>query len=327
MPQLKEVLILREGLAEHPATRAWETVRASRQVPERILVLKSERKTAVYRLEGGGVGGSPVIAKRCRRSTAVVERTVYEEILPRLPIVTAGYYGFLEDDDPGYAWLFVEDLGPDSFSPEDPGHRRLAGQWIGTMHASAADLERAARLPDRGPSHYLAHLRRARRHLLEGHDNPVLGEDDRRSLRRLVSRLDDVEAGWDRVIRACRDIPRTLAHGDLDRRNMRVRGNGAGKSLLTFDWETAGWGVPAVDLLCTDLDAYCDAVRDRWPGTDRPTARHWVAVGNLLRESIASLSWRSEFLTFRWAAREVPCVVDYGTRMLVAFEALGPGPV
>jgi hypothetical protein len=64
----------------------WKALSAL--LPGRIEPLSPERiyddpKTSVYRLPGAGRGGS--IAKLCRLEVASVERTVYEEVLPRLP--------------------------------------------------------------------------------------------------------------------------------------------------------------------------------------------------------------------------------------------------
>jgi hypothetical protein len=72
----------------------WKALSAL--LPGRIEPLSPERiyddpKTSVYRLPGAGRGGS--IAKLCRLEVASVERTVYEEVLPRLPLTRPAYYG------------------------------------------------------------------------------------------------------------------------------------------------------------------------------------------------------------------------------------------
>src|SRR3712207_6962269 len=38
-------------------------------------------------------------------------------------------------------------------------HGSLAARWLGTLHGAAADLDIGPSLPERGPSHYLEHLR------------------------------------------------------------------------------------------------------------------------------------------------------------------------
>jgi hypothetical protein len=62
--------------------------------PEAVVILKElpaitrtvTRKSAVYGLEGVGLAGAAVLAKWCRQATVGTKRTIYEEILPHLPI-------------------------------------------------------------------------------------------------------------------------------------------------------------------------------------------------------------------------------------------------
>jgi hypothetical protein len=46
------------------------------------------RKSGVYGLEGAGPAGAAVLAKWCRQTMVGTKRTIYEEILPQLPIWT-----------------------------------------------------------------------------------------------------------------------------------------------------------------------------------------------------------------------------------------------
>src|SRR2546426_5691612 len=43
---------------------------------------------------------------RSRKADALIERTVYEEILPRVTVPSLRYYGFLADPDAEHCWLF-----------------------------------------------------------------------------------------------------------------------------------------------------------------------------------------------------------------------------
>ena len=132
-----------------------------------VLKAKRFRKRGVYRLEGAGPGGSPVIAKICKRKTAEVESLVYEELLPRLPMPSLRYYGKVPDDDRQHCWLFLEDAGAERYSPADPEHRRLAARWLATVQLHAAEFVAHADLPDRGPRHYLVHLLNAREEIAQ----------------------------------------------------------------------------------------------------------------------------------------------------------------
>src|SRR6266567_159985 len=106
--------VLPERLVEHRAFQAWSRLSPAPVEPTGLEVLKLKTKSAVYRLAGLGADGAAIIAKRCKRSTGLIEQIVHEEILSGLPLPAPRFYGFLEDaSDPGFCWLFLEDAqGP-----------------------------------------------------------------------------------------------------------------------------------------------------------------------------------------------------------------------
>src|SRR5262249_42540705 len=79
---------LGSGDAEHPAAQAWKRLFTKGIESSSIEILREGRKACIYRLHGAGPSGESVIAKRCRSGSADVEKTIYEEILPYLPIST-----------------------------------------------------------------------------------------------------------------------------------------------------------------------------------------------------------------------------------------------
>src|SRR5439155_26271989 len=97
--------------------------------------------------------GAAVIAKRSRYVTGRVERVIYEEVLPRIPVPSLGFYGYVRDPDQDFSWLFLEDARGEPYSRLNVAHRVLAGRWLGEMHL-AASAELSEKLPDRGPGHY-----------------------------------------------------------------------------------------------------------------------------------------------------------------------------
>src|SRR5206468_1604040 len=101
-----------DRLVEHRAGRAWSQLQADHLQPTHIDILKlKKRKSAVYRLHGVGPDGRAVIAKRCLVATAEVERTVYEEFLPRVSVPALRCYGLVKEPDGDRCWLFLEDAG------------------------------------------------------------------------------------------------------------------------------------------------------------------------------------------------------------------------
>src|SRR5205814_1819632 len=238
----------RSNLKSHPAVRAWCELYPQLE-PVSITPLRvRKKKSNVYRLEGVGQAGSGVIAKRCRAAVAQVERTVYEDILAGLTIPSLRYYGFVDEPDSASAWLFMEEASGPDYSNLLPEHRARAGRWLGSLHAAAASATAGGRLPDGGPGRYLERVRTLRETFRRHLDNPVLSSEDMGFLEGLLGRLDDLAARWHLVEDVCHGVPPTLVHGDFNGRNMRLRSVGEEPTITVFDWEDAGWGVPAVDL-------------------------------------------------------------------------------
>ena len=131
-------------LDEHPAIKAWRVLQPGRVEFQGIEILGKNRKSAIYRIPRIGQGGSAVIAKQCSYESARVERTIYEAILPHLPLPRLHYYGLVQSDEQ-WCWLFFEDAGKEGYSPQIEEHRVLAARWLGIMHASAAHLAAASR--------------------------------------------------------------------------------------------------------------------------------------------------------------------------------------
>src|SRR5881392_3266568 len=174
----------REILLAHPAVRAWQQLDPERVVPDWITPAKFKPNKprpnlTVYRLEGVGMDGAAVIAKRCTREGGRIERTVYERILPHVPLAGPRYYGTLEgppEDD--VCWLFIGEIAGEKYDMLCPEHRVAAARWLGILHTEARFAADHAGLPDAGPSRYRAQMR-ATRDLIRDHvDNPAFGGAD-----------------------------------------------------------------------------------------------------------------------------------------------------
>src|SRR5439155_919635 len=87
------------------------------------------------------------------------------------------------------------------------GHRALAGRWLGRLHVAALSAEMKARLPDRGPSHYLQRLRGVRATVGEHLGNPALPADDLSLLQTVAGHCDTLESHWDEVEACCAAMP------------------------------------------------------------------------------------------------------------------------
>lgn len=340
MPDTAVKKMVVEGVAEHPAMRAWCTLYPERASGAGIEILKGRKATArrsAYRLVGVGPGGSSVIAKRYPRAKAVVERWVYEEVLPRVRVSAPRFHGCV-DAGGSSCWLFLEDAGERRYCTADEEHRRLAGQWLGRLHTVVlpVDESRRASSPakgsgegvpgDLGPACWLEHVRSGLRRIEASLGNAALSGKNRGVLGEVLRLLARIEQGWDRVEARCRAMPRTLVHGDFVAKNIGVRAEDGRVELLPFDWGQAGWGPPAVDLgACppalggltanVDVTAYWDAVRGHWPGVDLGAVQDWVAVGTLAR-CVMAVDWEAASLGSAYVTESV-------ARMGLYRDALG----
>lgn len=294
----------------HPAALAWRSLHPEFEAPCSIFVLKPDhRKSAVYRLEGAGPGQSSVIAKRCQPGSARVERTIYETVLPNLPVSSLHYYGCLERPGEGI-WLFVEDAGEVWYSDEEVEHRELAALWLGTVHGTATKLDAIQTLPDRGPDYYLDVLTAAWSGITGNLDNPALAADDCALLIAIVAQCDTIAARWKEIESFCAQVPRTLVHGDFVGKNVRVRPSPNGPVLLPFDWESAGYGVPAADLESIDVSLYHPILEAFWPSLAYDTTLRLAQVGRLFR-LIHFVKWASDGLAYPWVAKTMNNYMPY----------------
>jgi len=330
----------RSSLMRHPAVLAWSKLSADLPLPQRVAPLKGwngklsrERKTMVYRLEGVGPYGGAVVAKRCRGADAEIERTVHEEVLSSLELPLLRYYGCVEDGDGRFGWLFLEEATGQEFSVFLDEHRVQAGRWLGLLHSAAARVRPSGRLRDASPKRYLEHLRSARERICANLDNPVLTREDLAFLEELVVQLNELEEGWDRLDEALHGAPQTLVHGDFNGKNLRVNTSESGGAIEVYDWEDAGWGVPAVDLAQVavpstylsanpDLDSYFAVVREQWPRTSLQALRQLARTGTVFR-AMAALDWESSNLVHDWASGFVVNMRLYQGELAHALDALG----
>jgi len=318
----------------HPAAEAWRarangrTASAGPTVVEIWRERPGHQPASVYRLVFRGGALPAVFAKRCDRGSAPTERLCYEEILPGLDMPSPAYHGSLEAAD-GSWWFFLEDVGRRRFSAHDPRHRSLAARWLGRLHRLGAGSEGARRLPSAGPARYIAHLRAGRDRIRTNFGNRALTPGDRDLLAQVLAALDRAESRWATLERACATFPETLVHGDFRPKNVRVREEPGGLALHVFDWELAGWGVPAADLApargaigaCpVDLDEYARELADLGAGLHTADLRRLCDLGHLFRR-LAAIDWETMHLAFE----DPECLLGPVASLRVLHRALSRG--
>jgi hypothetical protein len=162
-----------------------------------------------------------------------VEVSLYQQILPRLPVRTAKLLASFVVDPGEPGWMVLEDLGPAPASAADPEHRNAFLTALGRLHGCSArllqeggmgDLSLPIFSDDSAPtSEWCALLRRAPD--AAGIEPWMAG-----SVVGLVRRL-------------CGQ-PVVLVHGDTDLSNLII--TDAGPALV--DWEKAQIGPASLDL-------------------------------------------------------------------------------
>lgn len=312
---------------DHPAVVAWRRVTDRTAAVRSIETLKpAHRKSAVYRVTWWDEGEASLVAKRAPGSVVRHEARVYA-LLERLrvpaPRLRAASWDGGDAGGPT-GWIFLEDAGDVGLDAGDPGHRRLAGTWLGTLHRVAAASAARMELPGRTDRHYRATLERARAAIARGLDHPRVDGEGAARLTRLDAGLARLVEVWPTIRTGARCLPATLVHGDFVGKNVRVRCDGApgAEHLLPLDWETSGYGSPAVDLEHVDLEAYADAY-GRYAAPARSLER--AARSGRAFRLVLEIEWASRALATPWPdatmRRYLPTYERWLDRLLDAFEA------
>jgi hypothetical protein len=302
--------------------------------PRAITTLKRQkpgRKSGAYRLEGLD---TDVVAKRCSRASALLERQIYQHVLPATGLPFLAFHGYADDiTDPAYCWLFVEYAGPAHLMERD---RAVVADWLARLHVSCVALADVVSLPERGSDHYLEQLRAARGNIQHGIEAGGLSASERAKLALLRRQLDRLEARWEAMTTPCAILPRTLVHGDLARKNCRLHATPDGPAIVLLDWETAGWGPPAADLAewsrppkntpggwggTVALDAYASRVAGAWPRVTLRDIQQQARIGTVFR-LIAAVLWASELLPVGGGARAVIKLAWLSDRLAASEEGL-----
>jgi Phosphotransferase enzyme family len=269
-----------DELAER-ATALWLQVAPAGSRPSSVETLKpAHRKSAVLRLVGAGPDEQSIVAKRAARASIELEARVYRRVLSQLSVPAPCLHGAVEDGET--SWLFLEDAGDVKFDPDLARHRTLAAGWMARAHGEARDLTSAAELPERGPGHYRALQHSVDALLREALANPALSSEERLIVEGASERVAAISSSWSAVESHFGRCPQTLVLGGFGPKNARVLGPGDGPVLMPFDFESAGHGCPAIDLVYVDEAAYVREAQAWWPGLDVGGFERLRALGRLL---------------------------------------------
>ncbi len=325
--------IFQGNLLAHAAVQAWNQLGGECAELDSIQILKRHPKTAVYRLAGlSSAGSSSVIAKRCYTPTAKVEQVIYQQLLPRLGLPALRCYGFITEPAGGYSWLFLEDAMGLEYSSLNEDHRVLAGNWLGGLDGAAWGLGRLPGLPRRDCSYYLEQLRFVAAQVQSLMRNPVVPARDLPLLQTIMAQCELIESRWPELQQRCAGFPPTIVHGDFVSKNVRIGSTAGGPALLVFDWEVAGWGIPATDLaqsvggtVSPNLEAYRKAMSKFGMQMDMRMLEGVAECGNFFR-MLDIMGWACHWgmdHAYAYLSKPISCLGTYAPRLAQLLPSVG----
>src|SRR5206468_9666678 len=104
----------------------------------------------------------------------------------------------------------------------------MDGRWLGAMQLATPD-DLAETLPDRGLGHYF-HILQDCRASLQLLSRTALAAEDMMLVCAFIWFCEQLAAQWQEIENACEPMPRTLVHGDLAMKNVRIREGATGCS-------------------------------------------------------------------------------------------------
>ncbi len=100
MDERTEFLRSPADISGHPALKAWSQLQAEPVETGEISVLKQRLKSTIYRIKILEPRPFSIVAKYCQRRVAAHERFIYEQILPKVPVSSPYYHGFVKGTPP-----------------------------------------------------------------------------------------------------------------------------------------------------------------------------------------------------------------------------------
>lgn len=281
------------NLHQHPLINALSVLRQEPVEPVSIELLKGEsQRSVIYRLTYVGTEYTTLIAKRCPQNHSLIERIIYEEILTNISLPVPQYFGYVVEPGGEFGWFFLEDVGDEKYRSYIQEHRVAAAKWLGLMHTSTAITAAGLGLPERKPEYYLALLQSANKTIQSNITNHALNVEDSSVVESINDHCEYLKNNWKQFTEIDRGIPNTLVHGDFIENNVRIQTNKDKIFVIPFDWEKAGWGIPAEDISNVDIQSYWSTVHEQWPDLSLNNLRRIAQIGKIYR-CIVYLDWIS----------------------------------
>jgi len=297
-------------------------------LPHSVSALKTRQKSQVFKLYGVGENGTTVFVKRCWHETASIERIFYEEMLPKMGVPNARFYGFVEEGR-DLSWLFVEDIGDMEYSNNSAEQRLAVARWLGALHSFPVNKGMESRLPDRGPVCYHERMMWARADIEASRANPTLTPDHWEILSAVISQFESIEVQWSEIVTFCARMPRTPIHGDLANKHLRIHSGANGVTFQTFAWEHAGIGLPGIDLQRFqdhwgefEITTYWSILKESFSNLRLEDIYAMVKVGKVF-QLLASIRWASKRIGGEWVEKGIAQLHSYENELTGVIREIG----
>ncbi len=180
------------------------------------------------------------------------EIDAYRTVLARRRLGTATCHASVADPDRDRYWLFLERIrGVELYQIGELSVWAEVAGWLAVAHDRLA--REVVAVPEATPwvrydgDHFRVWMARA----LDTHRDGPAGP----RLRRLAE-------GYEQVVKALLDQPRTFVHGELYASNVLVAETAGGRRVCPVDWEMAGFGPALIDLAALVAGTWDDEQRE-----------------------------------------------------------------
>ena len=130
-----------------------------------------------------------------------------------------------------------------------------------------------------------------------------VGDEESEILDDFVRLCDILEERWYIFEDFYEGIPLTLVHGDFADENVRIKRTNTSASVMAFDWEKAGWGVPSIDLPAANAEWYRECVSRIWPDLDLGRIKQMQTHGTIWQILSHNLSRKTPKKLSRYRVR------------------------
>ena len=322
---MKPHFIPESQIHNHPATLAWLRLSRSHSMPSSIDFLTRGKgrplnsKSKIFRLRGPSMPLPSIIAKLGPSKTILTENIVYQEVLPLIGLPQLESFGTINENSET-SWLFLEEAPGTPYEEQDPAQHRLAAKTLAEIHTTTSKLDLSKLLPKHNLDGYDTCIIDGRNTISENISNPALTKPHRNVLNDILDHFDTIEAHWNELNIALKEMPLCLVHGDFVGKNVHIHSHNNRQSMYLFDWDISGWGAPAFDIERISPEQYYSFSKSSWPSITQSQIQFMATVGAILR-NVGLIQATSVSLCYEWVEKAMLEITEYELSLKTALRS------